>query len=87
MKPIFATKVRVIYWNVQGLKSTVEESRQYLNSFDIVLLSETWIEEKNFAKSQKQLPSGFKWIWTTATRDKHRGRPAGGLLVGIREHF
>ena len=63
----------------------MEECGHYLESFDIVLLSETWVEDKNYQSHLKYLPGSFRWNWIPAIRSKQRGRPAGGLLVGLKE--
>lgn len=57
--------------------------KNYFAEFHIIALVETFIEEKNVARIEALLPKGYTWIWTHANRDKTRGRPWGGQLIGI----
>lgn len=74
----------ILFWNVQGLSSKINEIFNYINKFDIVILAETWIEINNFTANEKKLPQNFTWIWTEARREKKKGRAKGGMLTGIR---
>lgn len=33
------------------------------------------------------LPTGYRWLWTAAVREKKRDRPWGGELIGIRNEL
>lgn len=61
------------------------EIRNYLEKFNIIALSETWVEEKPIESIEKSLPDNFNWKWITAVREKVKGRPAGGLAIGTRK--
>ena len=74
---------RILFWNVQGLATKVSELNEYLSSFSIILLVETFIEEKNAKFVESSLPKKFKWFWSFAVREKARGRPWGGQLIGV----
>lgn len=45
------------------------------------------MEEKNKKNIELKLPSGFNWFWTFANRDFRKGRPWGGLLIGVRSNI
>jgi hypothetical protein len=45
-------KVRVLYWNVAGLR-TKEEFWDYVRQFEIVGLVETWVKEWSWGKNRK----------------------------------
>ena len=39
-------------WNVQGLRKKLKELEAYLSKFDIIALTETWMEEKEINSTQ-----------------------------------
>ncbi|XP_024872051.1 myosin-3-like [Temnothorax curvispinosus] len=57
----------------------------YVKKFDIVNLTETWIEEKGWKKIEHLLPTDFNWEIQYAKRDKKKGRGSGGMITGIRK--
>ena len=77
------TPVKILFWNVQGLSTKTTQLHDYLSQFKVILLVETFIEEKFQIKMEAKLPKGFNWFWTAAVRDKARGRPWGGELIGV----
>ena len=85
LKTDFGTSTRILMWNVKGLREKIEGINEYLTKFDIVCLSETWIEEKGYAAAIKKLPKDFQWQWIPAVRIKERGRAAGGIVIGTRK--
>jgi len=78
-------KLRIIFWNVAGIGNKDEEFWEYLGSFDIINLTETWIEDKKWKKLRKTLPTDYRWEMQSATKDKAKGRSAGEMLVGVRK--
>ena len=58
-----------------------------MKQFDVVALSETWVEEKQYEGMIKKLPHDYSWHWLKATRTKQRGRPAGGMLIGVKSNL
>lgn len=67
------------------MATKVKDLLNYFNRFDIILLVETFIEQKNENQMEKWLPQRYKWLWTAANRDLARGRPWGGAVIGVRE--
>lgn len=77
---------KILFWNIHGLTdSKARELHSYLNEFDVIILVETFVEEKNYAKIQRHLPSNYTWIWTAANRTLQRGRASAGLVMGIKK--
>ena len=74
----------MIFWNVQGLRKKARDISKYLERHDLIAITETWMEEKDWKVTEKHLPQEFKWLWTSAVRRKTKGRAAGGLVIGIR---
>lgn len=40
------SKIRMIFWNIAGLKKKDREFWEYIEKFDMIGMCETWIEEK-----------------------------------------
>lgn len=77
--------MEIIFWNTAGIGNKDEEFWKYLREFDIINLTETWIELKNWKKAEKWLPKEFMWEIQGAYKDKKKGRSAGGMITGIRK--
>ena len=63
--------------------NTKWEIMDYVKSMDIVILAETFIEEKNVDYAIEKLPHSHNWSWAPATRDKEKGRASGGMIMGV----
>lgn len=71
---------------MQGLSGKINEIKSYLNEFEIIILSETWVEEENNEQNLGNiLPKEYEWKWTKGTRSTGKGRAKGGNLMGIRK--
>lgn len=77
-------KVRMIYWNIAGMKKKGKEFWEHIERFDVIGLCETWIEEKEWEKIRSKLPSKFIWKCQYAERDERKGRAKGGIVTGVR---
>ncbi|KAJ3638261.1 hypothetical protein MTP99_001658 [Tenebrio molitor] len=65
------TKVRVLYWNVAGLRTKKEEEFwDYARQLEIVGLVETWVEEPSWEKVL--LPKEYNWECQGAKRGKKK---------------
>lgn len=51
----------------------------------MIILAETFTEEKNFTKLENSLPTNYNWRWTSANRVLARGRASAGLVMGVRK--
>lgn len=54
-------------------------------NFEIIILAETFAEEKNFDRLERRLPETHTWRWTAANRSKVKGRASAGMVVGCRK--
>ena len=61
------------FWNVTGLKNKDEEVWKELQSWDVVRLTETWVEEKDWEKVRGWLPAGYRWNRQNAKGIRKRG--------------
>ena len=67
----------MVFWNVAGIKKKEKEFWEYIETFDIVGLTETWIEQNEWERVKGKLPSGFRWEIQGAIREKNKGRASG----------
>lgn len=80
-------QLRIGFWNVAGINNKDEEFWEYIKSFDVIGMTETWIEENRWEKTKKKLPGEYKWKATFATKEKKKGRAKGGIITGIRNNI
>lgn len=78
-------RLRMVFWNVAGIGNKDEDFWNYIRKFDIVNLSETRTETKNWKRIEKWLPKEYRWEVQWAIKDKKKGRRAGEMLTGIRK--
>lgn len=56
-----------------------------MEDFEVIILVETFVEEKNYQKIENALPNAYNWTWMKAERSKIRGRASGGMIYGIKQ--
>lgn len=77
-------ELRVGFWNMVGLNSKDDDFWREIQGWDVVGLSETWVEEKDWERVRGRLPTGFRWKCQHARRNKERGRGIGGMVSGVK---
>jgi len=77
-------RVRGVVWNVAGLKRKETDFWEFLKGFEIIGLTETWIEKNDWEKLKEKMPEGWKWRCQPASRECKKGRAKGGIITGIR---
>ncbi|XP_043280376.1 uncharacterized protein [Venturia canescens] len=58
-----------------------------MKNWEVVVLIETWQEEKGAERISGRLPKGYKWKRQWAKRENRRGRAKGGMWIGISERL
>lgn len=58
-----------------------------LERWDIIVLTETWVEERGWNGVRRMLPKGFVWETQWARRLEKRGRAMGGMIIGVRKEI
>lgn len=48
--------VKMVFWNIAGVKGKGEDTWEFLEEFDFVGLVETWVEQKDWQKVKGGLP-------------------------------
>jgi hypothetical protein len=51
-------QIRIVFWNVAGIKNKEDEFWKYLGEFDVVGLVETWVDEKAWERLERKMPRG-----------------------------
>lgn len=57
-----------------------EEFWEYITKFDIINLTETWMEVKGYEKMRNKLPSEFNGEMKETRRQKIKGTGVGGMI-------
>lgn len=61
--------LKICFWNIAGIINKCDETWEYLNNFDILGLTEIWIEEKEWKKIKDKMSNKFNWICTPAKKE------------------
>ncbi|KYN14726.1 hypothetical protein ALC57_13069, partial [Trachymyrmex cornetzi] len=69
------------------LKNKDREFWKGLRKWDVIVLSETWMEKKGWEKVKKSFPRGFIWKMQWAVREKKKGRAMGDMIMRIRKEL
>lgn len=77
-------ELSITFWNVAGLGNKDREFWKRLEGWDVMVLMETWIEEKKWDKIKSKLPVGYEWSMQAAVRKNKKGRAMGGMVMGVR---
>jgi len=69
---------KVMFWNVAGLKKKDKDFWIGLKEWEVICLSETWVEEKGWERIKGKLPRGYIWRVQFAKKRSKKGRAMGG---------
>lgn len=78
-------RLKIIFWNTAGIGNKDEEFWKYLREFDIINLTETWIELKKLEEGRKMATERIHMGNTRCIQRQKKGRSAGGMITGIRK--
>jgi len=78
---------RVAFWNVAGVKNKDSDFWRRLGGWEVVVMTETWIEEKDWERLKEKLPKEFVWKLQMAKRRNRKGRAIGGILLGVKKNL
>ena len=77
--------MKLLFWNVAGIKNKDVKFWEYIKQFDIIGLEETWMEVKDWEKFKEKLPHEWVWKYSPAERNFDKGRAKGGIITGVSE--
>ncbi|KAJ3644328.1 hypothetical protein Zmor_026994 [Zophobas morio] len=78
--------LKLLFWNIAGLKKKDNLFWDYVKNFDFVGLTETWILERDWNKLKDVLPKEFQWKLQGAKKEKRKSRAKGGIITGVKKH-
>ena len=58
----------MVFWNVAGLGKKNADFWSFLRQYDVIGLTETWVESKGWEKLAKRLPKEYEWKCKAAKR-------------------
>lgn len=64
--------LKMCFWNVTGLLNKYEETWDYLEKFDILGLTETWVDTKRWQSIENKLSKDHLWKCTPAEKKQKR---------------
>lgn len=79
--------IRIVFWNVAGIRNKDTEFWEFLKQYDVIGLTETWIEEKDWNAMKNRLPLEWSWEHIPAERVERKGRAKGGIMSGVRKEI
>ena len=53
-------RIKIVFWNVAGLGNKGKDFWKEIREWDIIVMSETWMEEKGWRKVRGNLPRGYR---------------------------
>jgi len=78
---------KIVFWNVAGLRNKDKDFWKGLSKWEVMVLTETWVEEKEWEGIERKLPKGYIWGTKWAKREYKKGRAKGGMIMGIRKEI
>lgn len=64
-----------------------KEVWEYLRTFNVIGLMETWTEESKWKRVKHRLPKEYDWKCRAARREWRKGRAKGGIITGVNENL
>lgn len=58
-----------------------------LGEWHVLVMSDTWVDEKRWIKVKETLPRGYKWEVQMAKRKNRNGRAMRRMMIGIRREL
>ena len=77
-------RVKIAFWNVAGLGNKDREFWKGINDWDVVVMMETWVEDKGWERIKGKMTKGYRWWGQMASRKNKKGRAMGGMVIGVR---
>ena len=59
-------------WNVAGVERKNKEFFKGLEQWEVIVMLETWLDEKGWGRIRNRLPKGYKWEVQNASRKKRK---------------
>lgn len=73
-----------MFWNVTGMRIKAKDFWRKLGDWEIMMLTETWIDKKRWEKIKNRLPGGYEWGMQKARKKNKKGRTIRRMIMEIR---
>ncbi|KAK0071008.1 hypothetical protein PV325_013679, partial [Microctonus aethiopoides] len=70
---------------LSGKSYSQQNTKIIMREWDVIIMMETWVEEKDWEKVKERLPEGYLWRAQPAKREHKKGRARGGMVTEVRE--
>lgn len=77
--------VKMAFWNVVGVGGKDREFWKEMTEWDIIVMTETWLEEKGWERLRGRMSRGYRWEVQLASRKNRKRRAMGGMSMGVRK--
>lgn len=78
---------RIGFWNVAGLRNKDEDFWTGLRKWEVIVLLETWMNEKGWRGIKGKLPRGYVWGLQWAEKKNRKGKAMGEMVMGIKREI
>lgn len=75
---------KVAFWNVAGLLGKDRKFCERIKDWNVIVVSETWIDERGWEKIKDRIPKGYNWKVQFAGKKNRKGGAMGGMIMGVR---
>lgn len=75
--------MRICFWSIARVLNKCEETWRYLEEFDIIGLTETWLEEESWKRLENKLLNKYTWCNIAAIKKDKKGRAKGGIIMAV----
>jgi len=76
---------RAGFWNVAGVRNKGVKFWEEIKKWEVIVMVETWVDERGWDAVKSSLPKGYRWEKQLAKRRNKKGRPMGGIIIGVKE--
>ena len=79
--------IKILYWNAFGVLNKDYTFFKFIEQYEIICLSETWVLEKDEKKIRIKLSKNCNWYFMSAEKGGKRGRAKGGVIIGVKNNL
>lgn len=58
-----------------------------MRDWEVIVLMDTWLEEKDWEEVRRRLPERYVWKRQVAKREKKKERASGGMILGMKKEL
>lgn len=73
-----------MFWNVAGMRIKAKDFWRKLADWEVMMLTETWIDKKRWEKIKNRLPGGYKWEMQEARKKNKKRRTIRRMIMEIK---